>query len=458
MADVQFQKITEFGTTTALNGSDYVFVIAGGTPKRITLDNLRTMMEENQQQFLDENAFWIEENTASSRGSAYCETGGNSLMRQIWLSKITAILMTADGHFTRLNPNDHRFTADGDQVVKDGAVVAAYKNADWFGMLDGGYWNYLQEVTIGGVKHIRHHISLTPLPGGWFTKNVPVGMFKCTIQSGQMRSIPFVVPSGDNNINQFFNYAQARSKNHGLAGEPFRNLLLQYMMAKYGYRDIQNLTSADGTKIFGCGLDGSEKSASSTLDGFTRQRNIKTGACLALGYSDGKVEVKDVENYTCHSVNVGVWENPYAQYWEMDGHLCSVGNDVYQWDENFLPTGKPTVESFTAVKHNKLTRLAAEGNSDADITLITTKGVQYMSYVPTKQHTGITYGDHYWYNPNGQLWLGGGTSDSGSFCGLAFAHSNYAWSDANARISARLDYHGDLKEVTSAELKRLLAS
>ena len=57
MADVQYQKVTEFGTTTALNGSDYVFVIAGGTPKRITLDNLRAMMEENQQQFLDENAF-----------------------------------------------------------------------------------------------------------------------------------------------------------------------------------------------------------------------------------------------------------------------------------------------------------------------------------------------------------------------------------------------------------------
>lgn len=454
-----FKKITEFDATTTLNGTDYIMVVAGGTPKRITLDNLRAMMEENQQQFLDENAFYIEENTASSKGAAYCETGGNSLMLQIWLSKICAILMTADGHFTRLNPSDHRYTADGDQVVKNGAVVDAYKNADWFGMIEGGYWNYLQEVTISGVKHIRHHISLTPLPGGWFTKNIPVGMFKCVIQSGQMRSIPFVVPSGWSNINQFFNYAQARSKNHGLAGEPFRNFLLQYMMAKYGYRDIQNLRASDGTVIFGCGLDGTEKSASSTLgDGFARQKNIKTGACLGLGYNDGKVEVNDADNYTCHSVNVGVWENPYAQYWEMDGHLCSVGNDVYQWDENFLPTGKPTVDSFAAVKHNKLTRLAAEGNSDADITLITTKGAQHMSYVPTKQHTGITYGDHYWYNASGQLWLGGGSSYSGAVCGLAFAHSNYAWSAADADFSARLDFHGDIQEVTSAELKRLLAS
>lgn len=454
-----FKKITEFDATTTLNGTDYIMVVAGGTPKRITLDNLRAMMEENQQQFLDENAFYIEENTASSKGAAYCETGGNSLMLQIWLSKICAILMTADGHFTRLNPSDHRYTADGDQVVKNGAVVDAYKNADWFGMIEGGYWNYLQEVTISGVKHIRHHISLTPLPGGWFTKNIPVGMFKCVIQSGQMRSIPFVVPSGGSNINQFFNYAQARSKNHGLAGEPFRNFLLQYMMAKYGYRDIQNLRASDGTVIFGCGLDGTEKSASSTLgDGFARQKNIKTGACLGLGYNDGKVEVNDADNYTCHSVNVGVWENPYAQYWEMDGHLCSVGNDVYQWDENFLPTGKPTVDSFAAVKHNKLTRLAAEGNSDADITLITTKGAQHMSYVPTKQHTGITYGDHYWYNASGQLWVGGGCSNFGVDCGLAYAGSDDAWSCAAANFSARLDFHGDIQEVTSAELKRLLAS
>lgn len=454
-----FKKITEFDATTTLNGTDYIMVVAGGTPKRITLDNLRAMMEENQQQFLDENAFYIEENTASSKGAAYCETGGNSLMLQIWLSKICAILMTADGHFTRLNPRDHRYTADGDQVVKNGAVVDAYKNADWFGMIEGGYWNYLQEVTISGVKHIRHHISLTPLPGGWFTKNIPVGMFKCVIQSGQMRSIPFVVPIGGSNINQFFNYAQARSKNHGLAGEPFRNFLLQYMMAKYGYRDIQNLRASDGTVIFGCGLDGTEKSASSTLgDGFTRQKNIKTGACLGLGYNDGKVEVNDADNYTCHSVNVGVWENPYAQYWEMDGHLCSVGNDVYQWDENFLPTGTPTVDSFEAVKHNKLTRLAAEGNSDADITLITTKGAQHMSYVPTKQHTGITYGDKYWYSASGQLWVGGGSSSYGALCGLAFASSYDAWSTAAANLSARLDFHGDIQEVTSAELKRLLAS
>lgn len=454
-----FSKITERGLSSSLNETDYIMVVAGGSLKRITLANLRAMMEENQQQFLDENAFYIEENTASSKGSTSCDTGGSSLMRQIWLSKITGILMSPDGHYTRLNPKDHRYTADGDQVVSNGAVVAAYQKADWFGMLDGGYWNFIQEVVISGVKHLRHHISLTPLPGGWYTKNVPVGMFKCFVQNGQLRSIPFVVPTGNQKIYDFFDLAQARNKNYGLAGEPFRNFLLQYMMAKYGNRDIQNLTAKDGTKIFGPGLDGTEKSATSTLpDGSARQMQIMTGACLALGYNDGNVEVKDADNYACHSVNVGVWENPYGQYWEMDGHLCSVGTTVYQWDSNFIPSvEKPTVDTFAAVDHRIITRIA-DNTSTHDITLVTTSGSQYMSYVPSKEHTGISYGDSYTYSANGQRWIVGGGSTNAAICGLSAASSSVVWANAAQNVTARLDYHGEIKEVTSAELKKILAS
>ena len=455
-----FSKITEQGIASSLNGSDYVVVVAGGTLKRITLDNLRVMMEENQQQFLDENAFYIEPNTASPRGAAYVVTGGNELVKQTWLSKITGILISPDGHYCRLNPNDSRYTIDGDQVVKDGAVVDAYKNADWMGMLDGGYWNYLQEVTIGGVKHIRHHIALVPLPGGWYTPNVPVGMFKCVVQGGQLRSIPFVVPTAAYNIDQFFNYAQARSMNHGLAGEPFRNLLFVYMLSKYVYRDIQNLQSADGTKIFGPGLDGTEKKAgTATSDGFSRQKNIKTGACLALGCNDGKVAVLDKDGGTCHSVNVGVWENPYGQYWEMDGHLCSVGTDVYQWDANFLPqVGTPTADHFANVAHAKLQRSTVSSNTGFtfDISLITTSGAQRASYVPRQLHSGISYGDYYSYAASGQLWLVGGRSSYGAYCGLACADSYNAWSYSSAYYSARLDFHGAIAEVTSSQLKSIL--
>ena len=39
---------------------------------------------------------------------------------------------------------------------------------------------------------------------------------------------------------------------------------------------------------------------------------------------------------------------------------------------------------------------------------------------------------------NLQLWLGGGSSNAGAFCGLASAYSYNAWSPANAALSARL--------------------
>lgn len=37
-----------------------------------------------------------------------------------------------------------------------------------------------------------------------------------------------------------------------------------------------------------------------------------------------------------------------------------------------------------------------------------------------------------------QLWLFGGNSNNGSQCGLAYANSNNAWSNANENIAARL--------------------
>lgn len=37
-----------------------------------------------------------------------------------------------------------------------------------------------------------------------------------------------------------------------------------------------------------------------------------------------------------------------------------------------------------------------------------------------------------------ELWLFGGNSNNGANCGLAYANSNNAWSNANANISARL--------------------
>lgn len=457
----KFVSLANVDPVTTMAGTDYVYCLVGGSTKKIKLEDLRQMMEQNQQQFLDENAFWIEENVASSKGAAYVNTGGNELVKLTWLSKIKGVLMDTNGNYTPLNPNNSNYTEDGDQVVKDGAVLAAYDKADWMGIVEGGYWNYLQTIEISGVTHIRHHISLIPLPGGWYTEELPVGMFKCYIKDNKLRSIPFVQPAGSKTINAFFDLAQARGKNFGLAGDPFRMFLNDYIYAKYGNRDVQNLKAADGTKIFGCGLDGTE--TTTQTDGwqkFLRQCTIKTGACLALGRNDGNVEVTDSDGNICHSVNVSVFENAYGQFWEMDGHVCSLDKaaDTFTWKGNWLPSGTPTADTFANIPVIKVSRPTSDRSFNCDIALITDKGKQYAAFIPTQDHTGISTGDNFCYGSGGQLWLRGGNSADGSGCGLACSDSNCAWSNSYADFSARLDYHGGIKKVTSAELKALLAA
>ena len=64
---------------------------------------------------------------------------------------------------------------------------------------------------------------------------------------------------------------------------------------------------------------------------------------------------------------------------------------------------------------------------------------RYYPYCILYTKAEIEQKDDEWKDEyNLQLWIGGGTSDHGAKCGLAFASSSYAWSYATARISARL--------------------
>ena len=64
---------------------------------------------------------------------------------------------------------------------------------------------------------------------------------------------------------------------------------------------------------------------------------------------------------------------------------------------------------------------------------------RYYPYCILYTKAEIEQKDDEWKDEhNLQLWIGGGASVHGAICGLAFATSNNAWSNANARISARL--------------------
>ena len=446
-------KITDKQKVSLMSDTDCIFGNFGGKVGQMSITDFRSNINENDNMVLNELAFYIDVNSPSSLGSTRVDTGGNLHMRAMWEAAHVDILMDKNGNYCELNPNDCRYTAEGEAVVdiETNAILDKWKNCDMMKIIPLTY-GHIQTVQIGASTLHRLWLSLVPLPNGYIIPQQVVGKFKAGNVSGAMRSLPNMTPDNSKTINAFWNCAQTRSKSHGLANLDFRNALLFYMMSKYGYRDSQNCKGADGTLVWGVGLDGTESTDS---DKFAAQKYIKTGHTLSLGKNDGKVAVTDNNGTIVHGVNVNGFENPWGQYWEMVQGLCSVGTDVYHWRSNVMPTGTPTAASFDHIDHVVLQR--ATSNSVTQMNMIASEQGQGCYMIPKASVSGISYGDNYWYGANGQLWRFGGASSSGAHCGLASAGSFNGWSISSANRSARLAYYGDINKVSSARLAELAA-
>ena len=444
------KKLTDKDYVSQMAGSNSIFGNFGGKVGQITLDNFRNALNANDEQVLNNLAFYIDVNKASSLGSTRVDVGGNMNMRTLWENSAISILMDENGNYCELNRNDCRYTAEGDYLLNsDGTIVSEFAHGDFMKVIPVTYGR-IQQVTVGATTVLRLWLSLVPLPGGYTIPQLVVGKFKASIVSDKMRSLPGQVPANNYTVNSFWDKAQLRSKNHGLANLDFRNYLLFHMMSKYAYRDCQNCKGADGTLIWGVGLDGTESTGS---DKFSAQRYIKTGHTLSLGDYDGKAAVLDNDNATVHGVNVAGFENPWGQYWEMIGGLCSVGTDVYHWRSNVMPTGTPTAASFEHIDHVVLQRSTSDGVTQ--MNMIASEHGQGCYMIQKASTYSISYGDYYWYNASGQLWLFGGGSSHGAKCGLACAASADAWAAADSSVSARLAYYGSLNKVSSTQFKAL---
>ena len=446
-------KITDKQKVSLMSDTDCIFGNFGGKVGQMSITDFRSNLNENDNMVLNELAFYIDVNSPSSLGSTRVDVGGNMHMSEMWEAAHVDILMDKNGNYCELNPNDCRYTAEGEAVVDiaTNAILPKWQKCDMMKIIPLTY-GHIQTVQIGASTLHRLWLSLVPLPNGYIIPQQVVGKFKAGNVSGAMRSLPNMTPDTSKTINAFWNCAQTRSKNHGLANLDFRNALLFYMMSKYGYRDSQNCKGGDGTLVWGVGLDGTESTGS---DKFADQRYIKTGHTLSLGKNDGKVAVTDNNGTIVHGVNVNGFENPWGQYWEMVQGICSVGADVYHWRSNVMPTGTPTAASFDHIDHVVLQR-ATSGNV-TQMNMIASEQGQGCYMIPKASVSGISYGDNYWYDANGQLWLFGGYSYAGAYCGLASASSYSAWSESGANISARLAYYGDINKVSSARLAELAA-
>ena len=445
------KKLKDKAAVTTMTDADYIYGCFGGATGKMPISDFRTHLNDDDKQVLNTIAFYIDINTAYKTPEKV-EVGGNLNMVDTLWGQRQNVLMNANGEYIKLNRNDSRYTADGELVIDEatGQVVSKWAHCD-FMMVLPEYYGRVLTVTSGSSTKNLLYLSPMPLPGGFAIPQQVVGVFKATNVGSAMRSLPGYVSDNNKTINAFWNVAQARSKNHGLANLDFRNWLLWYMMSTYGYRDSQGCKTADGTLVWGVGLDGTENTSGSTASGWDRQNGIKHGQTLSLGIYDGKVAVTDSAGGTAHSVNVAGFENPWGQRWEMVQGLCSVGNDVYCWRSNWLPTGTPTAASFTNVDHVKLARNAGDTNQPI-MNVVTDKKNQGFYMIPKASGSGLNYNDYFWYNASGQQWLFGGSLFVGSHCGLACTGSYDAWSGSRADGSARLAFYGTIKEVTKTKL------
>ena len=441
-------KITDKPKVNHLAESDSVFGNFGGKVGQMSISDFRIHLNDNDNQVLNDIAFYIDVNSPSSLGSTRVDTGGNLRMREMLEASEVDALMDKNGNYCELNPNDCRYTKEGDAIVdmETGEILSKWANADIVRIIPQ-YYGRVQTVQVGSNTILRSWFSLVPLPNGYIIPRQVVGKFKASRVNGAMRSLPNKIPDNNVTINDFWNYAQARSKNHGLANLDFRNHLLFHMMAKYGYRDSQNCNGSDGTQVWGVGLDGTESGDA------TGEMVIKTGATLSLGKYDGKVSVTTPNGNACHSVNVDGFENPWGQYWEMVGGLCSVGTDVYFWRSNVMPTGTPTAATFDNIDHVVIKRSTIDNYSSMNVISSDIGQGTYM--IPRESGSGIYYGDYIFCSQPGQIWMFGGASGGRSQCGLANETSAGLWSRNGSSFSTRLAYYGDINKVSSGELARL---
>ena len=446
-------KLKDKAAVTQMTDADYILGVFGGATGKMSIENFRTHINDDDKQVLNDLAFYLDINTAHPTTPEKVTVGGNLHMVDALFSQRQNVLMNANGEYIKLNRNDSRYTADGEAIVNisTNTILSKWAHCDLM-MILPEYYGRVLTVTTGSNSKDLLYLSPLPLPNGFVIPRQVVGICKATNVSSVMRSLPGYMSDNNKDINTFWNMAQSRSKNHGLANLDYRNWLLWYMMGTYGYRDSQGCKTADGTLVWGVGLDGTENTSGSTASGWDRQNGIKHGQTLSLGIYDGKVAVTDSAGGIAHSVNVAGFCDPWGQRWEMVQGLCSMtnSNDVYCWRHNWLPTGTPTAATFANVDCVKLTRKTSDGLGVMNI--VTDKQNQGVYMIPKASGSNLAYNDNYWYSASGQLWIVGGASSRGVHCGLASSSSHDAWSGAGASISARLAYYGNIKEVSKTFL------
>ena len=91
-------KLTDKQKVTTMADSDYIFGNFGGKVGQMSIPDFRSHLNDNDNQVLNNIAFYIDVNSASSLGASRVDTGGNLRMRAMLEASEVDALMDKNGN------------------------------------------------------------------------------------------------------------------------------------------------------------------------------------------------------------------------------------------------------------------------------------------------------------------------------------------------------------------------
>lgn len=132
-------------------------------------------------------------------------------------------------------------------------------------------------------------------------------------------------------------------------------------------------------------------------------------------------------------------ERPITERVKTFEDACKELGEDHKLVQQFKAIQEAIAEDKEATAYFKLGIITAALNEGWEPDFTNDDEYRYYPYLCLWTKEELEDKDEEWKDDhNLQLWIGGGDSYNGSYCGRASACSNNAWSYANARISARL--------------------
>lgn len=132
-------------------------------------------------------------------------------------------------------------------------------------------------------------------------------------------------------------------------------------------------------------------------------------------------------------------ERPITERVKTFEDACKELGEDHKLVQQFKAIQEAIAEDKEATAYFKLGIITAALNEGWEPDFTNNNEYRYYPYLCLWTKEELEDKDEAWKDDhNLQLWRGGGASDYGAKCGLAFAYSSLAWSYATANFSARL--------------------